>query len=155
MFPLPRFHSLSFPLFRHFLCFVLWHQASCCCCSVSNDSVFGVSIELMLFQMSLLSNDSTLNSVFKCLRFRSFSVATPTQKWRHSTPFSLDLPKSSYKKEISFFLPGRLGQVHVFIRKWSNGSSICNWPKHLVVLNFANSGITIIKMVKVLITLIS
>ena len=86
----------------------------------SKDSVFGVSIEnhafsdvsvfkslhfeqrfrmtpfsvfpfkTMRFQMSLFSNHSTLNSVFKCLRFRSFSMETPTQKRRHSTPFSYE-----------------------------------------------------------------
>ena len=33
--------------------------------------------------------------------------------------------------------------------------TICKWRKHLVVLNFVNSGITINKMVKVLIILIS
>ena len=33
--------------------------------------------------------------------------------------------------------------------------TIFKWPKHLIVLNFVNSGITINKMAKVLITLIS
>ena len=32
--------------------------------------------------------------------------------------------------------------------------TICKWPKQLVVLNFVNSGITINRMAKVLITLI-
>ena len=33
--------------------------------------------------------------------------------------------------------------------------TIFKWPKHLIVLNFVNSGITINKMAKVFITLIS
>ena len=47
-------------------------------------------LKTMRFQMSPFSNLSTLNSVFKCLRFRSFSMETPTQKRRHSTPFSYE-----------------------------------------------------------------
>ena len=47
-------------------------------------------LKTMRFQMSPFSNHSTLNSVFKCLRFRSFSMETPTQKRRHSTPFSYE-----------------------------------------------------------------
>ena len=45
-------------------------------------------LKTMRFQMSPFSNHSTLNSVFKCLRFRSFSMEALTQKRRHSTPFS-------------------------------------------------------------------
>ena len=47
-------------------------------------------LKTMCFQMSPFSNHSTLNTVFKCLRFRSFSMETPTQKRRHSTPFSYE-----------------------------------------------------------------
>ena len=40
------------------------------------------------------------------------------------------------------------------IFKWPKHMQV-KWPKHLAVLNFVNSGITINKMAKVLITLIS
>ena len=33
--------------------------------------------------------------------------------------------------------------------------TICKWPKHLIILNFVNSGIIINKVAKVLSTLIS
>ena len=42
------------------------------------------------FQMSQFSNDSTLNSVCKCLRCRPFQRETLTQKRRHATPFSYE-----------------------------------------------------------------
>ena len=61
-------------------------------------------LKTMRFQMSPFSNHSTLNSVFKFLRFRSFSMETSTQKRRHSTPFSYENgvmetgPKTAFKR---------------------------------------------------------
>ena len=48
--------------------------------------------------------------------------------------------------------------THYAFRKCCESKSILTifkWPKHLIVLNLVNSGITINKMAKVLITLIS
>ena len=58
--------------------------------AISIDSIFRASIENDAFQMYPISNHSTLNSVFKCLCFRYFSMKTSTQKRRHSTPFSYE-----------------------------------------------------------------
>ena len=46
----------------------------------SIDFVFRVSIEKDAFQMSPISNHSTLNSVFKCLCYRSFSMKNTNPK---------------------------------------------------------------------------
>ena len=43
--PLLRFHSFSFPLFSHFLCFVFGTKLVVAVVAFSDDSVFGVSIE--------------------------------------------------------------------------------------------------------------
>ena len=74
-------------------------------------------LKTMRFQMSPFSNHSTLNSVFKCLRFRSFSMETPTQKRRHSTPFSYENgvmetgPKKPFDMlDMQYLSGGRLPQ---------------------------------------------
>ena len=55
------------------------------------------------------------------------------------------------------------GHVHLTVHVLPNLTThftkgmpmICKWPRHLIVLNFVNSGITINKMDKVLITFVS
>ena len=75
-------------------------------------------------------------------------------------------PIFSYKSTRDFFpqIFHKLGRVSLKIRQrllkigtFPKGIlTTCKWPRHLVVLNFVNSGITIIKMAnaKALITLI-
>ena len=52
----------------------------------SDASVYKSLHSKQRFQLPPFSNHSTLNSVFKCLIFRSFSVGTPPQKRRHPIP---------------------------------------------------------------------
>ena len=84
-FPLLRFRSFSFPLFALVLKPRMLYRLLLQRFRMTPFSVF--PLQTMRFQMSPFPNHSTLNSVFKCLCFRSFSMETPTQKRRHSTPF--------------------------------------------------------------------
>ena len=88
VFPLLRFRSFSFLLFALVLKPRMLYRLLLERFRMTPFSVF--PLKTMRFQMSPFSNHSTLNSVFKCLRFRSFSMETPTQKRRHSTPFSYE-----------------------------------------------------------------
>ena len=58
--------------------------------------------------------------------------------------------------QLRMLLFGRSARVLRTLAMESKGMmTIFKWPKHLIVLNFVNSGITINKMAKVFITLIS
>ena len=88
VFPLLRFRSFSFLLFALVLKPRMLYKLLLERFRMTPFSVF--PLKTVRFQMSPFSYHSTLNSVFKCLRFRSFSMETPTQKRRHSTPFSYE-----------------------------------------------------------------
>ena len=118
VFPLLLFRSLSIPLFRRFLNFVLWRQFGCCCCRVVGWLCirFGILIE-----NNALSNASVFRllhfeSAFKCFSFRFFQVETTTRN--REIPLRLHMKTEWWKRGLS--------SVHYYRKDESNHNK-CIW----------------------------